>query len=279
MKSIYTIILFCFLLSSISAQNVHIYEIQSNGAKGRLLRMEEFQDKQLTTISQYDENKTLEFVISNRYDDKKQLIKEVKTLKKEHEYDLITEYYYNSEGRKSGVLRGNNLTGKWYSERYLYNANNDLDTIFYYQKNGDLTSILVHQYEYDAQKREVKLIRKNMDTEMDEEINRSIFQYEYNGSNFDKKITEKDEKGIIVYQEWINNTSSGQPQSVSYKMQDFPTFKTVYSYNSSKKLSKKVKYSDEKLSTTTFYKYNSSGKIIQEKSKTTNGYYGEIYVY
>ena len=138
MKSIYTIIIFYGCLSvSITAQNVRIYEIQTNGTKGNLIRTEQFQNNLLTQTSQYDENNQLEFVISKQYNDKNQLIKEIKTFKKEHEYDLVTEYYYDYEGRKSGVLEGNNLTGKWYSERYLYNTNNDLDTIFFYEKNGE----------------------------------------------------------------------------------------------------------------------------------------------
>ena len=279
MKSIFILILSFFMFSLMTAQGVHIYEIQPDGTKGKLLRVEDYENKQLIKTSQYDENKQLEFVVSKRYNSKNQLIKEVKTLKKEHEYDLITEYYYDSEERKSGTLKGNNLNGKWYSERYIYNANNDLDTVFYYQKNGDLTSLLVHQYEYDSQKRKVKLIRKKMDTEMDEEISRNIFFYEYNTSNLNEKITEKDENGIIVCEEWKTNTLDGKPKSIEYQMQDFPKFKTVYFYNSNNQPSKKVEYIDGKLSITTFYKYNSKGKVIQEKSKTTNGYYGEIYVY
>ena len=209
MKLLFTIILSSFLFSSVSAQNIHIYEIKLDGTKGKLIRMEDYRNSNSTEVSHYDENKQLSFVLSMRYNDKKQLVKEVKTFKNKHEYDLITEYYYDSYGRESGILKGNNLTGKWYSERYLYNTNNDLDTVFFYEKNGDLTRILVHQYEYDSQKRKIKLVRKNMDIEMDEEINRSITEYEYNGSGFDEKIIEKNEKGIIIYQEWRTNTPSG----------------------------------------------------------------------
>ena len=279
MKLFFTVILSCFLLFSASGQNIHIYQINLNGTKGKLIRMESYSSNNLREVSQYDENEKLTFVLSKRYNNKKQLIKEVKTFKKEHEYDLITEYYYDSEGRKSGILKGNNRYGKWSSERYIYNTNNDLDSVFFYEKNGDLTRMLIHQYEYDAQKKKTKLVRKNMDVEMDEEISRSNFQYEYDGSGFNEKITEKDKEGIIIYQEWRKSTSSGLPLSITYKMQDFPEFKTEYTYNSNKRLSKKVEYSDGKLSATTYYKYNSKGKLIQEKSSTTSGYYGEIYVH
>ena len=100
MKLLFTIILSSFLFSSVSAQNIHIYEIKLDGTKGKLIRMEDYRNSNSTEVSHYDEDKQLSFVLSMRYNDKKQLVKEVKTFKNKHEYDLITEYYYDSYGRE-----------------------------------------------------------------------------------------------------------------------------------------------------------------------------------
>jgi hypothetical protein len=279
MKLIYTIIVFSVFQMHCIGQNISIYKIEADGKKGQLSRVNTYENSQLTKVRQYDEKGRLEFVIVNTYNDKKELVKEVKTFKSDHEYDLVKEYYYDSEGRKSGLLGGNNLTGKWYSERYLYNAKSDIDTVFYYQKNGDLINVLVHEYEYDEQGRKVKLLQRNIDVEMEEEKNTSVFIYQYNRNGFDEKIIEKDEKGIVIYEEWQTNTASGKPKIVEYKMLDLIKSKTVYFYNSKGKLSKKVEYIDGVLAVTATYKYNNKGKITEERFKTKNGYNGEIYVY
>lgn len=281
MKLFYIITLLFLFQTLSTGQTVRVYSIKSNGQKGALLRTEQYKNNQLQQLSQFEEDGsgTLDFIVKHTYDDKNQLIKEVKTYKQGHEFDLITEYYYDSKGRKNGTLRGNNRTGQWNSERYSYNLKGDTDTVLYYQKNGDLTKIMVQDYEYDSQGRKSKLTRISIDTEMDEEIRRSTFYYEYDTDNVDEKIIEKGESGTVVYTEWRTNTTKQQPKSVKYQMLDFPTMKTVYIYTSSGKVSKKLEYEDDKLSSTTTFRYNSRGKIIEEKFKIASGYGGEIYVY
>ncbi len=260
-------------------QAVKVYEIKQNGARGVLNRTEIYRNNQLIQLNQFDEERQLNFVIKKTYNTQNQLVKEVKTFKKGHEYDLITEYYYDSEGRKSGILRGNNLTGKWYSEGYSYNPQNDVDTIFYYQKNGDLTKIRVFQYEYDNQSRKTKMTRTDIDLEMDEELSQSSFFYEYNGQGFSQKTIEKDENGTTNFMELLTNTSFDKPKTIILELKGVPTMKTDYSYNSRQKLLRTIDYENGTRTMTTTYKYNSRGKKIEERFKTKSGYGGEIYVY
>jgi len=229
--------------------------------------------------SQFNEKSELLYTVRRNYNAQNLLIKEIKTFKQGHEYDLITEYDYDSEGRKINKLSGNNRTGKWYSEGYDYNENGDLSTIYFYQKNGDLTKKRVFEYVYNSEGKKTKSTQIDIDLEMDEETNRSVSLYEYNGENFDIKTIEKDQNGQIIFTEWRTNNLNNQLKIVEYQLPDFPKSKTIYSYNKNGKCFKKVEYETAKIIRTTTYKYNSKGKIVEEKYKTNNGYGGKIYVY
>jgi hypothetical protein len=278
MKFITTILIFCLIQATAISQNVRVYSINKNGAKGQLIWTEKHQNEQLIERSQYNENGQLAYVISKTYNAENLLIKEVKRFKIGYEYDLITEFDYDSEGRKINKLSGNNRTGKWSSEGYDYNVKGDLATIYFYQKNGDLTNSRIFEYSYNSNGEKTKAIRIDMDLEMDEETSRSTSLYEYKVDNYDQKITEKDENNDVIFTEWLTNNADNQPEIIEYKLPDFPKSKTIYNYNNGK-CYKQIEYIDGKITTTTSFKYDNKGRVIEKKYKTQNGYGGEIYVY
>ena len=65
------------------------------------------------------------------------LSEEVTTLFDDHEYDLITQYSYDGDVL-TGKLIGNNRSGRWSSEGYVYDAYGNLARIDHYRKNGTL---------------------------------------------------------------------------------------------------------------------------------------------
>lgn len=260
-------------------QTVSIYSINKNGSKGQLTRTETYQNKQLIELNQYEASGELEFTMTKTYNAQQQLIKEVKSIKKGHEYDLIKEFDYDSKGRKIYTLFGNNRTGKWSSEGYSYNVNEDVDTIFFYQKNGDLTTIRVFDYTYNKDDKKVKIIQKNIDLETDEETIESTSIYDYNKQNFDIIISELDEKGTIIYKEWITNNADNQPKIMEYELPDFPKIKKTYYYNTNKKTYKIIESTGDEQTMKITFKYNGQGKLIEKKYLTQNNYSGEIYVY
>jgi hypothetical protein len=279
MKITTTILIFCLIQATAIGQNIRVYAINKTGAKGQLIRTEKHQNEQLVEQKQYNEKGELAYIISKTYNTQNLLIKEVKRFKIGHEYDLITEYDYDSEGRKINKLSGNNRTGKWSSEGYDYNANGDLATIYFYQKNGDLTNSRIFEYSYDSTGQKTKVVRTDMDLEMEEEMNRSTTFYEYKVEGFDIKMIEKDENGLVIFTEWRTDNTANQPKIIEYKLPDFPKSKTIYHYNKNEKCSKEVAYENGIITMTTNFKYDSKSRIIEKKYKTQNNYGGEIYVY
>lgn len=271
--------MFCLIQITVLGQTMRVYSIKEKGTKGQLIRTEKHQNEQLIEQNQYNEKGELAYIISKTYNAKNLLVKEVKRFKIGHEYDLITEYDYDSEGRKINKLSGNNRTGKWSSEGYDYNANGDLATIYFYQKNGDLTNSRLFEYSYNSTGQKTKVVRTDMDLEMDEETSKSTSLYEYKIENFDVKITEKDENGLIIFTEWQKNNTANQPKVIQYELPTLPKSKTVYHYNKNGKCYKEVTYENEVIITTTNFKYDNKGRLIEKKYKTQNSYGGEIYVY
>lgn len=279
MKFTTTILIILLIQAVAISQDVRVYSINKNGTKGQLLRTEKYQKEQLVEQRQYNEKGELAYIISKTYNAQNLLIKEVKRFKIGHEYDLITEFDYDSEGRKINKLSGNNRTGKWSSEGYDYNANGDLATIYFYQKNGDLTNSRTFEYSYNTEGQKTKVIRTDIDLEMDEETNQSTTLYEYNIEGFEVKTTEKDKDGLVVFTEWRTNNMDKQPKIIQYELPTLPKFKTVYYYNKNGKCSKEVTYESGTVQTTTDFKYDSRGRIIEQKYNIQNNYGGEIYTY
>jgi len=115
-------------------------------------------NKRLHAIKQYESDtlkKEVFYNASNQvikeclyiYNKKGQLQEDRTTFKLGHEYDLIRQFTYSENGKKQGMLFGNNRTGKWESHRYHYNDRGDIDTFFQYQKNGDFKKkeVISHQ--------------------------------------------------------------------------------------------------------------------------------------
>ena len=82
------------------------------------------------------------------YDGAGRLLREVETSFRGHEWDAIREYTYDGDVLV-GKLFGNNHTGRWGSEGYVYNDRGDLATVEHYRKNGVLGYRTYHDLSYD----------------------------------------------------------------------------------------------------------------------------------
>ena len=86
------------------------------------------------------------------YDGRGRLLREVSTSFRGHEWDAIREYTYDGEVLV-GMLFGNNRTGRWGSEGYVYNDRGDLTAVEHFRKNGVLGYRTRHDLCYDARGR------------------------------------------------------------------------------------------------------------------------------
>ena len=76
--------------------------------------------------------------------------REVATLFDDHEYDLIKEYAYDGEGRVVNLLTGNNRSGRWGSEGYVYDAHGHLERVDHFRKDGSLAYETRFALEHDG---------------------------------------------------------------------------------------------------------------------------------
>ena len=112
--------------------------------------------------AQYFEDGRLLRRVRNVYNGDGQLEREVTTYFRDHEWDAIKEFTY-ADGQRVGMLYGNNKTGRWSSEGYVYNGRGDVREVEHYRKNGDLAYRTLHDLTYDArglltQKRTTKVL-------------------------------------------------------------------------------------------------------------------------
>lgn len=112
--------------------------------------------------AQYFDRGELVRRVRNEYNAAGQLEREVQSLYREHEFDIIKEYAYDGE-QLIYHLHGNNFTGRWGSEGYFYNARGDLGAVEHYRKSGDLAYRTLHDLRYDdagrlTRKRTTKVI-------------------------------------------------------------------------------------------------------------------------
>jgi len=187
------LILFCFwLLLSLQnqAQIYRVHEIQENGSQGRLLRVETYQNGHLIQSDNYQPNGEIAFTITQKYENDL-LIERIKTMKIDHEFDLIRQFNYDFEGRKVGELFGNNRTGKWGSFRFIYNAQGDIEMVSIYEKNGDLSRKGIYTYTYDTEGRKTTETRRDMDIETEDITYSNSYTYEYSTNSNQMKIIEK----------------------------------------------------------------------------------------
>ena len=86
--------------------------------------------------------------VRTSYDERGRPTREVETSFRGHEWDAIREYTYDGDVLV-GKLFGNNHTGRWGSEGYVYNERGDLVTVEHYRKNGSLGYRTHHNRSYD----------------------------------------------------------------------------------------------------------------------------------
>lgn len=99
--------------------------------------------------AQYFDRGVLTRRVRNTYTAVGDLKREVHTLYGEHEFDIVKEYAYQNR-QLVHHLHGNNHTGRWSSEGYVYNERGDLTAVEHYRKNGDLAYRTAYALTYDA---------------------------------------------------------------------------------------------------------------------------------
>lgn len=268
---------FCLLITvQIQGQSYHVYEIQEDGSQGRLLRIETYQNGYLVQSDNYQSNGKIAFTLTQKYENDL-MTSRIKTMKIDHEFDLIREYTYDIEGRKIGELFGNNRTGKWGSFRFTYNGQGDIETVLIYEKNGDLSRKGIYTYEYDVQERKTSEARRDIDLETDDLTHSNSFTYEYSSNLNQTKTIEKDPDGNVVFTELLTKNSNQQASSKTIQMAGFLPATIKYFYENNRVV-KEEEYRKGKLTLTTTYHYFSDGQLMEKKYRYANGKFdGEIW--
>ena len=263
---------FLFFFLQNQAQIYRIYEIQEDGSMGRLIRVETYEDGHLVQSDNYQPNGKIAFTITQKYESGL-MTKQIKTMKIDHEFDLIWEYTYDFEGRKIGELFGNNRTGKWGSFRFVYNAQSDIETVLIYEKNGDLSRKGIYTYVYDAQGRKTSEVRRDIELETEDVKYSNSIIYEYSSDSNEIKTIEKDVDENIVCTDIIIKNKQGKLTSKTIQMVGFSTTQIKYFYQNNR-LVKEEEYRNGKRSLTTTYRYFSGGQLREKKYRYANGKFG-----
>lgn len=274
-------LLFCFITSIFSflnAQNCRVFTLENSGEKGRLLRTEIYENDLLVKLNNFNEVGDLSFTITHKYNDDKALTERIQTYKGQYEFDLIRQYTYDTEGRKIGELFGNNRTGKWGSYRFSYNMYNDLDTIFIYQKNGDLTHLRVFDLQYDSLNNKTVEAVRYIDLEEEESSVEKIFSYQINAKENSELTLTKDAKGELVSSEKIYFNNFEKPIKSIYKYGDSEELIVVSKYNERQNLLQMEDFENGRSVLITKYVYDEKGRRTKKIYLHENGKKnGEIY--
>lgn len=269
---------FIFLLLLVhtvaTAQTYRVFSIRPDGKQGTLLRSEHYEQGQVVHAQHYTSDGALNYEIRYQYDDNRQLSKRVQTFKKDHEFDLIRQYTYNDAGRKSGELFGNNRTGKWGSYRYNYNPQGDIDTVFIYQKNGELTHLRVYELTYDAQDRKLTEREQTVALETDEVKQGTAFLYEYSPDGRRQKVLEQNAQEQIVMSTTTTFYANRLPQSVVIKIPEQDAVRMEYQYRADGQIEEVRDLKAGKLAMVTTHKYDANGILIEKKYRYADGRYG-----
>ncbi len=268
---------FCFFFMFWSFMTIgqvfNVYALTDAKGQGPLLREETYENNQLISLTRFDRDGQPNYTIQKKYNDQGWLTKQIQTFHEEYEYDLIKQYTYDEKGNKTGELFGNNRTGKWGSYRYHYNPYGAIDTVYIYQKNGDLTNLRIFDFTYDAQGEVIVEKRWNKSLVTDSLIPEGSIYYEYPGANR-IKITIRNAEGEIVFIEDKQLTTSGLPKQITTTTPGYATIKEVHFYDSTRQKIKTIEYVGSKLSKTTTYRYNESGIRVEQCYLYPDGTYG-----
>ncbi|MEM6320888.1 MAG: hypothetical protein AAF960_24695 [Bacteroidota bacterium] len=262
---------------ALSAQTYQVFEWTPTEGQGPILRLETYENDQLTQTKFFGEQTRLTSTIRWAYNDLGLLKERKQTFYETTEYDLIRQYTYDDEGRKIGELFGNNRTGKWGSFRYSYNANGDVDTIAVYQKNGDLTDYRIMEYTYDSTGRKTIERRLHQKASSGKVTVKTIIEYNYPDSRT-VKTTFKDADGQLISEEVIRRTDFGEIALQQMTFPDLGTVKTLHFYNKKKQLIRTEEYDGERLVKKIIYEYGTNGKIFKKRiTDAERRQTGEVY--
>lgn len=275
-KLIFT--LFSLLLwQSIFAQSYQVFASNKQGNSGAILRIETYEEERLIEIRQFGEKTQPTTTIKQQFDKQGRLIERKQTFHEETEYDLIRQYTYDDEGRKIGELFGNNRTGKWGSFRYSYTAVGAIDTIFVFQKNGELTDLRIFEYVYSETQQKLKEFRVHRKIATGKNTLKTIIEYAY-PDTLTTRITCKNAAGDLLSGEILQRTSFGEILEETIILPTLGTVKTINKYNQRQQLTQTKELENDQLIRTISYQYNNKGQIRQKTIKNADGTInGELY--
>lgn len=268
------LLLFLLLNNIVTAQTFRVFEITPAGKLGSLLRTETYVADHLVRSQHYAADGTLHYEVNYDYDAAGHLTDRVQTFKKDHEFDLIRQYDHDEQGRKIGELFGNNRTGKWGSYRFNYNPQGDLDTVFVYQKNGELSNLRTFDITYDTTNRKVSERIDHVDLDPEETERGLTFNYQYSADGRTTTVTEIDAQGQVNSVETTTLNEQGKPTTVTITMRAEPPLKTQYRYNQRGYVIEIREFTDNKPSLTTTQQFNDQGIRVEKKYRFADGTYG-----
>lgn len=267
---------FYFIIGTVTGQTYQIYKLQTDNSKGHLMRTEVYKNNLLHLKTTYNEDGKRLYAIDQAYENDL-LKKKVKTFFVEFPYDLVSEYNYDEQGRLTGELFGNNLTGKWGSYRYEYNEYDKIKWVDIYQKNGDLTHRRHYKYTYNNNQQVVETLRLYEDLEFEEitQENKTLYQYPTSNTTV---ITYYDTANKEILKE--TNIEDAQGRCVqSTTIVDSEYLDEKFTYNKKGQIVKIEELLNHQPHRTINNQYNENGIRIRQTIQYANGKKeGEIYV-
>ena len=162
------VVLSCLLTATTLAAQPAEFEagtrtLDRRGPGGELLERTVVRaDGQPTRVELYNAGQ-LRRATAFAYDAAGQLTEEVASVTEPHgyTYDLVRRYSY-ADGQLTGLLYGNNSSGRWGSEAYAYDAHGDRTRIDHFRKDGTLAYQTTFEHTRDASGRIAETVRRKM---------------------------------------------------------------------------------------------------------------------
>ncbi|MEM1123668.1 MAG: hypothetical protein AAGJ18_24735 [Bacteroidota bacterium] len=261
---------FLSVFQVLQAQTYQVFAVNENGERGQILRIESYENDHPVLIRHFGTQTQPTTTIQKKYTEKGLLEERKQTFHEETPYDLIRQYTYDENGQKIGELFGNNRTGKWGSFRYRYNAFGDVDTIFVFQKNGDLTDLRTVDYMYDEQERIIQETRKNIRLSTGKILSTTGITYEY-PDRYTTKTAIKDEDNQPISTEVVRKTFFGAIAETTIDLPNVGNLRTVNTYDNRKLLIKQEDFESGSLIKTTTFKYDAERNLNSKKMVMADG--------
>ena len=240
------------------AQTARVYRLDADGNRAHLLRTETYDQGRLAEKVSYLTDGRPHKGYTYEYDERGNVVEEIKTNLDGHEWDHIRQYEYDEQNRRIGQLHGNNLMGYWGSKRFLYDANGNLATIGHYRKSGVHYKNTQYQNRYDERGRLIERSGTDVDLDGNPLITHHTLRFAYPAENTVRE-TQIDSTGATVLTLTTTRDAQGRLTAETIQTPGSAAVKTTYQYDAEGRIRRREDFLGGRRTKSVDYSYRADG--------------------